>query len=102
MSNGKTPQQVIDFYKEAIGRIDALPGVTKTAFGDTVPWRDASRRQIQIGPLKRRYHRNQASVTAAGIQNSGRLLRTNSPIGEWLGDVASTSICRLPHDQAQE
>src|SRR5580693_3825620 len=41
MSNGKTPQQVVDFYKDAIRRIDALPGVTETAFGDVVPWRDA-------------------------------------------------------------
>jgi putative ABC transport system permease protein len=40
MSFGKTPQQVVDFYKEAIRRIDALPGVSKTAFGDVVPWRD--------------------------------------------------------------
>jgi hypothetical protein len=40
MSFGKTPQQVVDFYKEAIRRIDALPGVTGTAFGDVVPWRD--------------------------------------------------------------
>src|SRR5580693_2432855 len=28
MSYGKTPQQVVDFYKEAIRRIDALPGVS--------------------------------------------------------------------------
>jgi putative ABC transport system permease protein len=40
MSDGKTPQQVTGFYKEAIRRIDALPGVTETAFGDVVPWRD--------------------------------------------------------------
>jgi putative ABC transport system permease protein len=40
MSYGKTPQQVIGFYKEAIRRIDALPGVSETAFGDVVPWRD--------------------------------------------------------------
>jgi putative ABC transport system permease protein len=40
MSYGKTPQQVVDFYKEAIRRVDALPGVSKTAFGDVVPWRD--------------------------------------------------------------
>src|SRR6266850_2563674 len=40
MSYGKTPQQVVDFYKESIRRIDALPGVNKTAFGMTVPWRD--------------------------------------------------------------
>jgi predicted permease len=41
MSYGKTPQQVVDFYKESIRRVDALPGVTKTAFGIVVPWRDA-------------------------------------------------------------
>ncbi|MBB5345878.1 ADOP family duplicated permease [Tunturibacter empetritectus] len=41
MSYGRTPQQVVDFYKEAIRRIDALPGVSGTAFGDVVPWRDA-------------------------------------------------------------
>jgi len=40
MSYGKTPQQVVDFYKESIRRIDALPGVNKTAFGMSVPWRD--------------------------------------------------------------
>jgi putative ABC transport system permease protein len=40
MSHGKTPQQVVDFYKEAIRRIDALPSVSETAFGDVVPWRD--------------------------------------------------------------
>src|SRR5438046_7151069 len=40
MSYGKTPQQVVDFYKEAIRRIDALPGVSETAFGTVVPWRD--------------------------------------------------------------
>src|SRR5262245_21322564 len=39
--NGKTQQQVVDFYKEVIRRIDALPGVTETAFGMVAPWRDA-------------------------------------------------------------
>jgi len=41
MSYGKTEQQVIDFYKEAIRRVDALPGVSSTAFGVIAPWRDA-------------------------------------------------------------
>src|ERR1700674_1343408 len=41
VSYGKTPEQVVDFYKESIRRIDALPGVNKTAFGIVVPWRDA-------------------------------------------------------------
>ena len=39
MTHGKTPQQVVDFYKETVRRVDALPGVTKTAFGIAVPWR---------------------------------------------------------------
>jgi putative ABC transport system permease protein len=41
MSYGKSPQQVVDFYKESMRRIDELPGVDKTAFGLVVPWRDA-------------------------------------------------------------
>ena len=40
MSDGKTPQQVADFYKEAMRRVDELPGVSKTAYGNVVPWRD--------------------------------------------------------------
>jgi putative ABC transport system permease protein len=40
MSYGKTPQQVVNFYKESIRRIDALPGVNKTSFGMVVPFRD--------------------------------------------------------------
>jgi putative ABC transport system permease protein len=41
MSYGKTPQQVLDFYKDSIRRIEALPGVNKTAFGVVAPWRDS-------------------------------------------------------------
>ncbi len=42
MSYGKSPEQVIDFYKEAMRRVEALPGVIKTAYGQVAPWRDAS------------------------------------------------------------
>jgi predicted permease len=41
MTYGKTQQQVIDFYKEAMRRVEALPGVMKTAYGGVAPWRDA-------------------------------------------------------------
>ncbi len=41
MSYGKTHQQVTDFYKEVIRRVEALPGVNKTAYGMIAPWRDA-------------------------------------------------------------
>jgi putative ABC transport system permease protein len=40
-SDGRTPQQVVDFYKESVRQIDALPGVTDTAVGMIAPWRDA-------------------------------------------------------------
>ena len=40
MSHGKTPQQVVDFYKESIRRVDAQPGVNTAAFGMVAPWRD--------------------------------------------------------------
>jgi putative ABC transport system permease protein len=39
--NGKTKQQLLNYYKEVIRRIEALPGVNKTAFGMVAPWRDA-------------------------------------------------------------
>ena len=40
-TNGVTPQQVVDFYKESVRQIDALPGVTETAVAMIAPWRDA-------------------------------------------------------------
>ncbi len=41
MSYGKTPGQVLNFYKETIRRVQALPGVDSVAVGTVVPWRDA-------------------------------------------------------------
>jgi predicted permease len=48
MTYGKTPQQVVEFYKESMRRIDALPGVNKTAFGMAVPWREANGLGLQF------------------------------------------------------
>ena len=42
MSYGKSEQQVVDFYKEAMRRVESLPGVVKTAYSEVAPWRDAS------------------------------------------------------------
>src|SRR5215472_17208551 len=39
MSYGKTHQQIVDFYKESMRQISALPGVNAIAFGNSVPWR---------------------------------------------------------------
>jgi putative ABC transport system permease protein len=41
MSYGRTPDQVIAFYKEMMRRIGELPGVERVAVGTLVPWRDA-------------------------------------------------------------
>jgi predicted permease len=41
MSYGKTPDQIVGFYREAIRRIAELPGVDRVAVGAAVPWRDA-------------------------------------------------------------
>jgi predicted permease len=43
MSYGKTPEQIVDFYRETIRRIQELPSVDRVAFGTQVPWRDAGR-----------------------------------------------------------
>jgi len=38
---GRTPDQIVGFYKETIRRVTALPGVDTVAVGTAVPWRDA-------------------------------------------------------------
>jgi putative ABC transport system permease protein len=41
ISYGRTPEQILDFYKETMRRIAELPGVDSCAVGNSVPWRDA-------------------------------------------------------------
>jgi len=41
MAYGKTPDQIVGFYRETIRRIEELPGVDRVALGSAVPWRDA-------------------------------------------------------------
>ena len=38
---GRTPDQIVNFYKETMRRITELPGVDRVAVGTIVPWRDA-------------------------------------------------------------
>src|SRR5712672_510489 len=40
MAEGKTPQQVQDFYREVQRRVSALPGVEHVSSGFGTPWRD--------------------------------------------------------------
>jgi predicted permease len=72
MSYGKTPQQVVDFYKEAIRRIDALPGVSKIAFGNVVPWRDG-------GPGPGLQFSADGHVHASGVEDPRAQWRVISP-----------------------
>jgi predicted permease len=41
MSYGRTQEQIIAFYKQAMQRIKELPGVDGVATGTNIPWRDA-------------------------------------------------------------
>ncbi len=41
MSYGKTSADIINFYRQVIERISALPGVDRVALGTNVPWRDS-------------------------------------------------------------
>ena len=43
MSYGKTPEQVLNFYKETIRQITSLPGVDGVAVGTFMPWRDGGK-----------------------------------------------------------
>ena len=42
MSYGRTNDQVVDFYKEAIRRVHELPGVDGVALGTLTPWREGN------------------------------------------------------------
>jgi predicted permease len=41
MEYGRTPDQIVDFYRETVRRIEELPNVERVALGTQVPWRDA-------------------------------------------------------------
>ncbi|MEO8126769.1 MAG: ADOP family duplicated permease [Bryobacteraceae bacterium] len=40
---GKTPEQILNFYKETIRRIKELPGVDGVAVGTFMPWKDGGK-----------------------------------------------------------
>jgi len=41
MSYGRTPDQIVAFYRETMRRITELPNVDRVAIGTQAPWRDA-------------------------------------------------------------
>jgi predicted permease len=73
MSQGRTPERIVDFYKEAMRRIGALPGVDRVAIGTSVPWRDAG----NFGPGFE--FSADGYVRAAGEESPRARFRTVSP-----------------------
>jgi len=73
MEYGRSPDQVVNFYKEAIRRIDALPGVDNVALGMLVPWREGK----DFGPGFQ--FSADGHVRAPGEEDPRAQLRTISP-----------------------
>src|SRR5689334_7185349 len=48
MADGKTPQQVQEFYREVQRRVSTLPGVEHVSSGFGVPWRDGQALSIRF------------------------------------------------------
>jgi predicted permease len=45
---GKTPSQIVAYYREATQKIRELPGVENVAIGTTVPWRDEANFALEL------------------------------------------------------
>jgi predicted permease len=73
MEYGRTPDQVVNFYKEAIRRIKALPAVDNVAEGMLVPWREGK----EYGPGFQ--FSADGHVRAPGEEDPRAQLRTVSP-----------------------
>ena len=73
MSYGRTPEQITGFYKEAVRRINELPGVEAVAVGSAVPWRDAG----NFGPGFQ--FSGEGRVRATGEEDPRARFRTVSP-----------------------
>jgi predicted permease len=70
---GRTPDQIVGFYKEVIRRITELPGVDRVAMGVVVPWREAN----YFGPGFQ--FSVEGRVRAPGEEDPHGRLRTISP-----------------------
>jgi len=73
MSYGRTPEQIVAFYKEMQRRIAELPGVERVAVGTVVPWRDGG----TFGPGFQ--FTADGHVHAAGEEDPRARFRTVSP-----------------------
>jgi predicted permease len=71
MADGKTPEQVREFYREATRRVSNIPGVAHVATGFSVPWRDTRefsiRFQFTVEGAKRENAQNDPRAIFRGI-----------------------------------
>ncbi|HWY47276.1 MAG TPA: ABC transporter permease [Bryobacteraceae bacterium] len=72
MHEGKTPSQIVQFYREAVRRIRELPGVQNVSIGSAVPWRDGDNNfALEFG--------TDGHVPAEGEEHHRSRLRVVSP-----------------------
>ena len=65
MSYGRTDDQVVDFYKEAMRRVHQLPGVDGVALGMLTPWREGRRFRSRLAIHGRRLRSRDAGRRSA-------------------------------------
>ncbi len=70
---GRTPEQLVGFYKEIMRRVKELPGVNSAAFGTSAPWRDVG----TFGPPFQ--FSTKGYVRARGEEDPRARFRTVSP-----------------------
>ena len=73
MSFGRTPDQIVGYYKEILRRVTELPGVERVAIGTVVPWREGG----NFGPGFR--FSVEGYATANGEEDPRAQFRTISP-----------------------
>ncbi len=72
MHEGKTPSQIVQFYREAVRRVRELPGVQNVSIGSAVPWRDGDNNfALEFG--------TDGHVPAEGEEHHRSRLRVISP-----------------------
>jgi putative ABC transport system permease protein len=71
MHEGRTPRQIVDYYREATRRIRELPGVENVAVGSAVPWRTDSSFAFQFAV--------DGHVPAQGEEHPRAMVRIISP-----------------------
>ncbi|HET8549129.1 MAG TPA: FtsX-like permease family protein, partial [Bryobacteraceae bacterium] len=71
MRDGRTPGQVVEFYREAARQIREVPGVLNVAVAGVVPWRDRNIFTLEFSP--------DGHVPAAGEASPRAVLHTVSP-----------------------